>query len=386
MKDYYLDLLRRLVSLNTDATKKLNYEEISSLIFKELKSLGLETRIVGEKVPNVVARLDAGAKEDLAIVSHYDVVPAEGPWIVEGKEIDPFQPVEINGKLYGRGAADDKSAIVASIWAIAELNGERMKYNPLLIITGDEEVGGTGILEVISAGIMGDLVLVADADIEYVGVGASGVVHGWIVVEGKEGHAGYPHRAMNPVNGLISICSSLMNFSEKRALIFSELDSPPNSPIPKVWGRFTLTILQAGGKHNVIPKEARAGFDMRIVPGEDPKKAIMELKSEFEAIRERFGLNARVEILEPINEGWITDLHHPFVKEALKVYEKLFGYKRVCGELGGNDGYIFSKRGRPTITLGAMRKENNIHGRNEFVYLKDVVMLKEFIKGLLREV
>ena len=154
------------MSLNTDATKKLNYEEISSLIFKELKSLGLETRIVGEKVPNVVARLDAGAKEDLAIVSHYDVVPAEGPWIVEGKDIDPFQPVEINGKLYGRGAADDKSAIVASIWAIAELNGERMKYNPLLIITGDEEVGGTGILEVISAGIMGDLVLVADADIE----------------------------------------------------------------------------------------------------------------------------------------------------------------------------------------------------------------------------
>jgi len=384
MKDYYFGLLKKLVSLNTDAVKKLNYEEASSLIANELKRLGLDTKIVGEKVPNVVARLDVGAEKDLAIVSHYDVVPAEGSWIVDGREIDPFQPFELNGRLYGRGSADDKSAIVASIWAMAELKDKRMKYNPLLIITGDEEVGGTGIREVVSAGITGDLVLVADADIEYVGIGASGVVHGWIVVEGKEGHAGYPHRATNPVNGLISLCSNLMRFAEKRALTFSGLDSPPDSPISKVWGRFTFTILQAGGKHNVIPKEAKAGFDMRIVPGEDPNKAILELKSEFEAIRQRLGLDARLEIIEPINEGWMTDPQHPFVREALNIYERLFGYKRVCGELGGNDGYIFSKRGKPTITLGAMRKENNIHGRNEFVYLNDVVMLKEFIKGLLK--
>ncbi len=385
MKDYYFGLLKKLVSLNTDATKRMNYEKASSLIFRELEELGLETKIVGEEVPNVVAKLDAGADLDLAIVSHYDVVPAEGHWIIEGREVDPFQPIELNGKLYGRGSADDKSAIVASIWAVAEAKNKRMKYNPLLIITGDEEVGGTGIREVVSAGITGDLVLVADSYIEYIGVGASGVVHGWITVEGKEGHAGYPHRARNPVNGLISLCSELMRFAEKRALTFSELDSPPDSPISKVWGRFTFTILQAGSKHNVIPSEAKAGFDMRIVPGEDPNRAVMELKSEFEAIKEKLGLNARLEILEPINEGWITDPQHPFVQEALGVYERLFGHKRVCGELGGNDGYIFLKRGKPTITLGAMRKDNNIHGRNEFVYLKDVIMLKEFIKCLLTE-
>jgi len=334
-------------------------------------------------VPNVVARLDAGAEMDLAIVSHYDVVPAEAPWRINGKEVDPFQPFEVNGKLYGRGSADDKSAIVASIWAMSEVKEKRLKYNPLLIITGDEEVGGIGIREVVSAGITGDVVLVADADIEYVGVGASGVVHGWITVRGKEGHAGYPHRARNPINSLISLCSNLMRFAEKRALVFSILDSPPGSPTSKVWGRFTFTILQSGNKHNVIPAEARVGFDMRIVPGEDPKKAIMELRSEFEAIRKRLDLSAELEILEPINEGWITDPQHPFVQEALQVYEKLFGYKKMCGELGGNDGYIFAKKGKPTITLGAMRKGNNIHGRNEFVYLKDVVMLKEFIKGLL---
>lgn len=334
-------------------------------------------------MPNVVARLDAGAEMDLAIVSHYDVVPAEAPWRINGKEVDPFQPFEVNGKLYGRGSADDKSAIVASIWAMSEVKEKRLKYNPLLIITGDEEVGGIGIREVVSAGITGDVVLVADADIEYVGVGASGVVHGWITVRGKEGHAGYPHRARNPINSLISLCSNLMRFAEKRALVFSILDSPPGSPTSKVWGRFTFTILQSGNKHNVIPAEARVGFDMRIVPGEDPKKAIMELRSEFEAIRKRLDLSAELEILEPINEGWITDPQHPFVQEALQVYEKLFGYKKMCGELGGNDGYIFAKKGKPTITLGAMRKGNNIHGRNEFVYLKDVVMLKEFIKGLL---
>ncbi|RLG42209.1 MAG: hypothetical protein DRO05_01835 [Thermoproteota archaeon] len=383
MEARYLELLKKLVSLNTDATRMLNYEEASSLIFNELEKLGLDTKIVGEKVPNVVARLDVGADKDLAIVSHYDVVPAEGPWIINGNEVDPFQPLELEGKLYGRGSADDKSAIVASIWAVAEVKDKELRYNPLLIITGGEEVGGIGIREVVSAGITGDLVLVADADIEYIGIGASGVVHGWITVRGKEGHAGYPHLARNPVNDLICLCSELMRFAERRALKFSKLDSPPNSPISKIWGRFTFTMLQAGSKHNVIPSTARAGFDMRIVPGEDPKNAIMELKSEFEAIREKLNLNAELEILEPINEGWMTDPQHPFVQEALEVYERVFGYRRICGELGGNDGYIFSKKGKPTIALGAMRKENNIHGRNEFVYLQDVIRLKEFMKGLL---
>ncbi len=381
---YEVELLKRLVSLNTDSLRKSNYGEAARLVMDEAASLGMEAEIVGREVPNVVARLDAGAEMDLALVSHYDVVPARGPWRVSGMELDPFEPVEVDGRIYGRGAADDKSAVAASLAAVRELRGERLRYNPVVVVTGDEEVGGRGIEEVVEAGVPGDRVVVVDAAADYLSVGASGVVHGWVRVRGRGGHAGYPHRARNPVWSLARMVEGLERFSEFRAARLSDLPSPPGSPVGRLWGRFTVTVLRAGGKHNVIPDSAEAGFDMRLIPGEDPSKAIEELRSRVASLAACLGVEAEVEILEPINEGWRTDPDHPFVAEALAAMESATGRSAVAAELGGNDGYFFARMGIPTVAFGAIREENNIHAPGEFVYVEDVVMLKRFIKSLLR--
>ncbi len=386
--EWEVEVLKRLVALDTDATERKNYSEAAELVAGYFREIGLSVEIVGEEVPNVVARLDAGAERDLALVSHYDVVPAGGPWVLDGREIDPFEPLLVNGRLYGRGAADDKSAIAATLGALRRIvesgrEGE-LRYNPLAIVVGDEEVGGAGIREVVEgAGITGDAAVILDAAIEHLSVGASGVADGWITVRGKGGHAGYPHKTRNPIYGLVRLICELESFSRHRATRLSDLPSPPDSPVERVWGRFTVTMLRAGEKHNAVPSEARLGFDMRIVPGEDPERALEELRSFLADAAARLSLEVSMKLVGEVNTGWMTPPDHPFVREALDAMERALGTRKMAAELGGNDGYLFASRGVPTVAIGAIRVDNNIHAPLEFVYLEDVAALERFITELL---
>jgi len=81
--DYELNLLGKLVSINTDVSKKTGYSECARLIADEMKAIGLKVDIYdpvaktgdGKPRPNVVGALDAGAKKTIGLIAHYDVVP-----------------------------------------------------------------------------------------------------------------------------------------------------------------------------------------------------------------------------------------------------------------------------------------------------------------------
>ncbi len=392
---YEVNALKSLLKLNTDATSKLNYREAAELIASMLEELGVDAEIIGKRVPNVVAKLDAGCDKDIAVVSHYDVVPAEGSWHVNGLEVDPFKPVEVDGRIYGRGAADNKSGIAATLGAIRELKEVELRYNPVVIVVGDEEVGGIGMREVLSLGYKFDGAVILDALADYVEIGASGVVHGWIRVYGKGGHAGYPHLCENPIWGLAELITELRRFSAKRASKPSDVPAPPGSPVPYVWGRFSITMLKAGSKQNVIPDIAEAAFDLRIIPGENLDEVIEELVSYFNYARVKHGLRGEIQIdYEMINTGWLTDRNHQLVSEACSAaraaYRAVYGeggdkvFRGIAAGLGADDGYCFSNKGIPTVGFGAIRRENNIHGANEFVYVKDIILVKEFLKILFK--
>ncbi|RLE99815.1 MAG: hypothetical protein DRJ57_01800, partial [Thermoprotei archaeon] len=214
-----------------------NYEEAAKAVARLAEEAGLDVEVLelefkGGVIPTVMAEAGGGG-ERLALVSHYDVVPARGPWLVGGREVDPYEPVVLDGKVYGRGAADDKSAIVASIAALAELleEGVKLRYRPCVVVTGDEEVGGYGVRALLEAGYRWDKVVILDAGADYLSVGASGVIHGWIGVKGRSGHAGYPHRAVNPVEAAIRLANYLLDaYKPARARRVSRLSSPPGSP------------------------------------------------------------------------------------------------------------------------------------------------------------
>ena len=389
--------IRSTVTVKDREVVRNSYGEAAEAVAELARRLGLEVEVLdlldGE-VPTIIASIP-GEGPSLALISHYDVVPAGEKWVVDGLEMDPFDPQLVDGRLYGRGTADDKSAIVASLFALAELKGEgaRLRYNPQVIVTGDEEVGGLGARALLGAGLKWDRVVILDARADYLSVGASGVVHGWIEVEGKAGHAGYPHEAENAVERLVELLHELIStYKPVRASKVSRYRSPPGSPLERVWGRFSVTILRLGpgepAKHNIIPGLALAGFDIRLVPEEDYEEALAEFMSYFSRAVAKLGVRARLRITGGQRGWYSTD--EEFVKEALSAVAN--AYRAVgeewepmtAAELGGNDGTFFFQRGMPVVSFGAMRPENRVHGEGEFVYTRDVVLLKEFVKYLLR--
>lgn len=375
-----------------------NYREVVTLIEQTATQLGLSvTRVdlLGGEIPTLIIGLKDSptSKPSIAFVTHYDVVPAKGPWIVDGQALDPYEPIVKEGKVYGRGAADDKSAIAAVLNGLLALEGskEKLRYNPVLIVTGDEEVGGTGVKALLEQGYKWDKVVIVDSGSEFVSTGASGVVHGWIKVKGKSGHAGYPHASRNAVEDLIRLLNELQDFKSFRHGKISRLPSPPGSPVPRVWGRFSVTVVKLPEsepeKHNRIPGEAWAGFDMRLLPEEKIEEALNELYSFFSAAVSRLGVNASLEIISA-QPGWYAK-DNLFVNEVLEAAKQAYkkvgfpGEPKLVAELGGNDGTHFDLFGMDVVAFGTIREGTNIHSEGEFVYIEDIFMFRNFMTALL---
>jgi succinyl-diaminopimelate desuccinylase len=381
--DYELSLLSELVAIDTDTTKKTGYTECAELITRRMTELGMGVEILdpvdkvgdGLKRPNVVGTFDVGAKETLGLVVHYDVVPPGENW-----KRDPFKLVIEDGKAYGRGSSDDKSAIAASMGAVRAV-GKKSRFNIKIIASPEEEIGGRwGIGYVMrDAGLKFDCGIIVDDMPDIISIGACGIIFGEIKVFGKQGHAGYPHRADNPVPKLVETIGAFDEFARRREQKVSKADAPPGSPRQKVWGRVSFTMLGGGEKENIIPSEAWTRFDMRLLPEENPEEGVAELKAFFEDLKRRKGLNARLTINQD-EGGYLTDPSDPLVRRFAEASTAVFGARLpIAASLGGDDGHYLYEQGIPVISYGAIAEDSNFHGKDEFVRLSDLQNVRDVL-------
>ncbi len=211
-------------------------------------------------VDNLYARIGTGSPH-FCFAGHTDVVPVGR---LEGWSVDPFAAEILNGRLYGRGAADMKGAIAAFVAATEQyLADTPLQGSISLLITGDEEgpsVNGTVRMlqwleqagETIDACIVGEPTNPRELG-EMAKVGRRGSLNGILTVKGVQGHVAYPDRADNPVPKLVRLLSLLDQL---------ELDQGMARFQPS---NLELTTIDVGNPTtNVIPAEARAGFNIRF--------------------------------------------------------------------------------------------------------------------------
>ncbi len=385
--DYELNLLSRLVSINTDVSKKTGYLECANLISKEMKEIGLKVDTYdpvdktsdGKPRPNIVGTLDVGSKKTIGLITHYDIVPAGIGW-----KHDPFKLTVEGDRAYGRGAADDKSAIAASLGAL-KLLGENVKYNVILAASPDEEIGGLWGIGYLMRDIRlkMDCGVIVDSMPNMVAIGACGIINGEIKVFGKQGHAGLNYLADNPIPKLARLLVELEGFVKQREQKLSAIDAPPMSPKKKLWGRISFTMIGGGEKENVVPAVAWTRFDLRLLPDEEPLQAKSELIDYFERAREKLGIRAELAYYSE-ERGFMTALSTPFVKEFSNATSAVFGSALpLAASLGGDDGKFLSERGIPVVSYGAISDDSNFHGTDEFVYLKDIERLRDVLVKLI---
>jgi succinyl-diaminopimelate desuccinylase len=384
--DYELSVLKEIVSVDTDVTKKTGYSQCADLISKRMSDLGLKIDILdpaekagdGISRPSVIGTLDVGAKETIGLVTHYDVVPPGVNW-----KKDPFAFTVEDGRAYGRGTSDDKSSIAASLGAVKQV-GRRAKFNVKIIASPEEEIGGTwGIGYVLSEGVMFDSGVIVDSSPDMIGIGASGIVQGEIRVFGKQGHAGYPHNANNAVMRLVELISAFDAFAEQRGRKLSKANAPPGSPKEKVWGRISFTMIGGGEKENIIPGEAWTRFDMRLLPEEAPSAACAELEDFLNQKKNEMGLDAKLAYLK-IDDPYLTDPSCPLVRRFSEASKAVFGSPLpAAASLGGDDGKFLFERGIPVISYGAIAEDSNFHGKDEFVRLDDLQRVRDVLASFI---
>ena len=312
----------------------------------------------------------------LCFAGHTDVVPT-GP--LEEWLSDPFKPAVREGQLYGRGAADMKSALAAMVTATEQFVRETPNHRGTIayLITSDEEgpsVDGTKkVVETLrERGQKIDWCIVGEPSSESqlgdtIKIGRRGSLSGRLTVHGVQGHIAYPQLAENPVHTFAPALAELTT----RVWDKGNAHFQPTS--------FQISNFNAGtGAPNVIPGELKARFNLRY----SPVQTIDGLKDIVEGILKKHGVRFTLEWYVS-GEPFYTapgDLSEG-VTRAVKAETGLTPKFSTGG--GTSDGRFIAPLGAQVVELGVIN--STIHKVNENVSVADIDRLHRIYLNALRE-
>ena len=381
---YEIEILRKLVAVPTVSGDEEAYAKMEKLLVGELRGLGARVSVVDPKRdgasksswPNVIADFDFSSRHTICINCHYDVVPPGSGW-----KQNPFELVEHDGKLIGRGTCDDKGSIALSMGVLKSLMADRSSlYNIRLILTCDEEIGSEhGVEYVLKKGLGRgiEFALVLDGSMNPV-IGCSGGVEGTITVYGRQAHAGAEWKGDNAISNAVRLLAELEKFKMVRARRISVLEMPDkDAPRKNVFGRFNITMLKAGARPNIIPGACEAAFDMRLLPEERPAKAIDELRSYLNKAGRKLGVKASLKI-DDVLEGYIANRNNNYVKSFINACGERNGY----GTWGVVDGRLFARKGIPAVAYGPSNSGMD-HSANEYIGREEMKRAKSVLLKFL---
>jgi succinyl-diaminopimelate desuccinylase len=344
--------------------------------FKFIKSYldgfdAIETQKEGVK--NLFLYKKFGDGEHICFAGHIDVVPAGGEW-----RTDPFEATEIDGVIYGRGAADMKGGVAAFLYTLKHT--ENFKGTLSTLITSDEEgdaiYGTTLMLEKLKElNMLPDFCIVAEPTCEAafgdtIKVGRRGSINGKIKIIGRGGHAAYPEKAINP----IVLASKLLTLIADK-----ELDSGDEFFAPS---RLVITDIKSGyGKHNVIPSELEILFNIRNSTATDTKKVDLFLKEAMQKARiEKFELS-----MEQSSNSFLLEKDEKsklYFEKLAECVEAATGYKPKASTAGGtSDARFIAKEGIAVLEFGP--RNETIHAPNECVSADEIVKLTEIFSSFV---
>jgi succinyl-diaminopimelate desuccinylase len=346
-----------------------------ALIAARLAPLGFRTETFASNgVTNLWARRGTAAPL-VCFAGHTDVVPT-GPR--EAWSSDPFVPVERDGYLYGRGAADMKGSLAAFVTAIETFVAAhpRTPGSIALLITSDEEgpLNTDGTVKVVEAlrarGETIDYCIVGEpSSVERLGDmiknGRRGTLTGVLTVHGVQGHVAYPHLARNPIHMVAPAIEELA------AIRWDEGNTyfPPTT--------FQCSNIHAGtGANNVIPGTLELKFNWRYSTESTRESLIARL----EAVLKRHGIEYALAFL-PEGKPFLTPRGR-LVEVAMASIAAANGVVPELSCTGGtSDGRFIKDVCREIVELGPVNA--TIHKVDERVSIDELEALSAIYRGVL---
>ncbi len=426
-KENYINELNEFLKIPSISTLPENKEDMlkcAQFVSGKLKNAGMSRVEIfkTEGHPIVYGEwLGAPGKPTVLVYGHYDVQPVDP---IELWDNPPFDPVIKNGKIYARGATDDKGQVfmhIKSVEAFFKTIGS-LPLNIKYLIEGEEEIGSSNLTSFINHNkdlLKCDAVLISDTSLYEEGVpsltyGLRGLTYVEVEVIGpnRDLHSGeYGGSVANPINILAEIISKLhdkngriaipgfyddivkltkkekenykkLKFSEKKFakdLKVTELKGEKGySTLERIWIRPTLDCngiiggFTGKGAKTVIPSKVTAKISMRLVPNQNSKKIFKLFTKYIKQIAPR-SVKVNVTSLHG-GEPSLTPLNDKATIAASKAMEKAFGKKTVFIREGGSIPIVtdFSKSLKsPVVLMGLGLNSENLHSPNEHFNLNN---------------
>ena len=316
-----------------------------------LAGLGVAAEIFlnqsGEKA-NLWATIGPSGPGGLILSGHTDCVPVEG----QAWTSDPFALTERNGQLYGRGACDMKGFLAAALASVPSLASARLKQPVHLAFSYDEEIGCTGVREMIdrlaARGEKPAGCLVGEPTLMRVIVGHKGGRAYRVRFTGSEAHSSLAPTAVNAVEFAAEFVVFLRSVAHALAL------GPADDDYDVVHSTISTGSIHGGGAVNIVPKHCTVTFEFRHLPEIDPESIFARI-SAFAANTLLPAMRSRDPeagiVFEPVYDypAFNIDPSHPLVTR-IKGIVAHNDHSKVA--FGTEAGLFQQDLGVPTVVCG----------------------------------
>jgi len=404
-----LEDLTRIPSVSLDAFEQAHVEASAEATAALLRAEGLEVEIVREGGrPAVIGHVDGpeGAPTVL-LYAHHDVQPPgdEAHW-----ESPAFEPTEREGRLYGRGAADDKAGIMAHLAALRAHAGS-LPVGVTVFVEGEEEIGSDSlptILERHGEKLRADAIVLADSTNWAIGEPAltttlRGLIRVVVTVTTLDHgvHSGMFGGAVpDAITTLVRILASLhddtgdvavaglrsgkasdLDFDEARLREESGLLDGvevigTGTLLDRIWTKPTATVIgidapSVATSSNTLVPTASAKVSIRLAPDEDPLEAYAAVQRHVE---QHTPWGARVEVrLDDQGRGFDAHAEGPVYDQARAAFADAWGVQPVDIGVGGSIPFVASFAERfpdaAILVTGVEDPDTRAHGANESLHL-----------------
>jgi len=310
-----------------------------------------------------------GEGKHLCFAGHVDVVPAG-----EGWENSPFDPMIKEGRIYARGAQDMKSGVAAFVQACR--GAEHFDGTLSILLTSDEEGDATYGTQIMLAhlkeiGMLPDYCIVAEPTCEMtfgdaIKIGRRGSINGYLTIHGKQGHAAYPEKAVNPVHQIAPILAQIAGVN---------LDNGDDDFAPS---QMVITDIRGGMEvTNVTPNSLKIMFNVRNSTNTTQE----DVRAHIEQVLEGLAFELR---LDQGSYPFVTQHDSQIVQQITKSIKEITGVETKLSTAGGtSDARFMGQYGIDVVEFGVIN--DTIHAPNERTSIAEVEGLYAIFTDLIKQ-
>lgn len=321
---------------------------------------------------NVVARLKGcAARRRLAWECHLDTVQ------VSGMTIEPFRPVVRDGRLYGRGAVDDKGCLAAFMLALGDLARNPAPVDVILVAAVDEEYQFRGVLHHLERGERADGGVAGEPTGLRIVSACKGCLRWEIEVRGRAAHSSQPERGIDA----IAIATELL--VQLRRTFGARLAARTHPLLGR--GSLVCSLIDGGEGLNTVPALCRLTFDRRTLPHETGADAWQAIAAEVD--RFAAGLDPQAQVV--MHPPFIDSISMEVAPDAAIVAAARASCRaeglpdELLGVSFGSDASKMTRAGIPTIIFGPGNIDQ-AHTADEFVTVAEVARARRMLVDMAR--